>query len=187
MASSIEISKSLDDLNKEGGIPGLSYDEVVKNIIDKQVKSVESKIKEVSDSEEQADAESKEMKKQLEEYYDSPHVKTMINAEINNIKSSFKMATNTIKQLPISISSIVSSALLPSVIAVPAAVPNVPQIAISTKEKVNTISSILNTISVIFSGMLSSSLKIQFEIPDSILAMIGVLAIIKNKLDALPV
>jgi hypothetical protein len=35
--------------------------------------------------------------------------------------------------------------------------------------------------------MLSSSLKIQFEIPDSILAMIGVLAIIKNKLDALPV
>jgi hypothetical protein len=97
------------------------------------------------------------------------------------------MATNTIKQLPISISSIATAALIPSVIAVPAAVPNVPQIAISTKAKVNTISSILNTISVIFSGMLSSALKIQFEIPDSILAMIGVLAIIKDKLDALPV
>jgi hypothetical protein len=181
MATLVQVEEALEELSKGGpSIPGLDIDAVIKNIVDIQVKSLEGKIYEVADTVEQAKEDIEAMRVQLTEYLSTGDAKAAIKAEIDNIKTSAKAATIAIKEIPTSITKMIAENAIPPMITVPPAPPNPINVGLKVLIARSDFKTIIETIGKILSDLLKSALKIKFEVPNSILAMVNILATLKN-------
>lgn len=188
MASIEQLQASLDKLTSDITLPGLDPEAVIKNLIEVQYKQEIDQIKSYIADANKAEAEIKATKERLTEYYKSGQAKIEIKNAINTVKINFKAATDGVKQLPIEIQTMIAANLIPPTIPIPTApgVPNPMSFLLKNKEKLNGFLTILNAIAAWIVNLLSAAVKIAFELPDSVLALIDQLANIKSLIQSIP-
>jgi hypothetical protein len=188
MASIEQLQTALDKLTADISLPGLNPEAVIKNLIEVQYKNELDQIKSYISDAEAAEKEAAAVKERLTSYYNSGQAKIEIKNQINSVKINFKAATDGVKQLPVEIQTMIAANLIPPTIPIPTApgVPNPMSFLLKNKEKLNGFLTILNAIASWIVNLLSSAVKIAFELPDTVLALIDQLANIKSLIQSIP-
>lgn len=178
----VQMQETLQSLLEDGSggssLPGLDFDSIVNNLIEKRY----AFLKELSPSERQKKEE------EIIEYYNTT-ASNEINSNIAKIKKSYSSINNQIITLQESIAGATASNAIPSVITTgsAASVPNPAYALMENKQKVGTLKSLIETTSSSFVELLDSSLKIDFELPDSILTLIETFKTLKQSLSNIPI
>lgn len=167
-----KMRKIMEDLSKGGvSLPGLDPDSIIKNIVKTQYEPLISQFP----TKQEGEAFLKEM-----EDYMLKNGKEEIITEISKIKTSFKQVKDSISQLTIGISSMITS------IALPPSIPGVQNPIFSLNEglsKFNTIKTLLNQANTAVSDMIGSALKLKYPLPQVALSVVGGLATVNNLLN----
>ena len=188
MASIEQLQTSLDKLTSDITLPGLDPEAVIKNLIEVQYKQELDQIKSYISDANKAEEETKAVKERLTSYYNSGQAKIEIKNQINAVKINYKAAVDGVKQLPVEIQTMIAANLIPPTIPMPTApgVPNPASFLLRNKEKLNGFLTVLNSIAAWIVNLLSSAVKIAFELPDSVLALIDQLANLKSLIKSIP-
>lgn len=178
----VQIQETLQSLLEDSGgfsLPGLDFDSIVNNLVEKRHGSF---LNELSPLERQ------NKEKEIIEYYNTT-ASNEINSNIAKIKKSYSLINNQIVTLQESIVGVTASNAIPSVITTgsAASVPNPAYALLENKQKVGTLKSLIETTSSSFVELLDSSLKIDFELPDSILTLIETFKTLKQSLSNIPI
>lgn len=183
MASVDEMRKALNDLvNSDGevSLPGLEFEPVVENIVEKKY----------ADQLQEADkvGERDNVKAQLKKYYETT-MKEEVDNSIQQIKSSFGSVKTMVAQLQEAITSAVASNAIPAVITVGSATstPNPAYTLIENKTKKNTLLTAVKTCETLLISLLTAAICIMFEVPSSVITLIGTLSAVKTAVNAIPV
>ncbi len=183
MATITEMKEAINELiNSEGTIelPGLEYKTIVDNIIEVKFKKQLDNAKIYNDRD--------NVKKELLRYYDE-HVKEEIEQNINIIKSNFAAVKDGLKYVSESVTNAVASNAIPSVITTGAAasVANPVYALLENKSKKTVLLGMLKNIGNFLCNLLSSAVKILFQVPDTVIALINTLTTVKKAVNSIPV
>lgn len=168
-----ELANSSSDIS----LPGLDFNTVVENIV---VKKYSKDLDKLSKEDE------KKEKEKLINYY-----KTTAFNEINSNIIKVKSCTNSLKiqvdNIQTSITNTISTLALPSVVSVPPAAPNPAYAVFDNKQKVAIITSLIASAALIIIDLLDASIKIQYELPDSVFVLIETFKTLKQSLSSIPI
>jgi DNA repair exonuclease SbcCD ATPase subunit len=177
------------------GIPGLSLDPIINNIVDKseEIKTQKEIIEEERDeliergeNAEEAKKTAQEKIKEIVKIYIAA-IKEAILEQIAIIKQAYKKLSDDLKSIPDDIKSIIANILLPPAISVPPAAPN-PIYAVNlAKTAKNNLNSVLNAIIISFTEMLKAANKILFALPESILTLFEQIKTTSQVINTIPV
>lgn len=183
MATINEMKDAVTELINSDGlveIPNLNFDVIVENIVNvKYKKSLDL----VTSKEDKS-----KLKEDLIKYY-TEESREEIEHNINIIKSNFSAAKDGLSYAMEAATTSIMSNSIPSVITTGAAasIPNPAYVLIENKQKKNTLLAILKNIGNFLANLLSASIKILFEVPDTVITMINTLTNIKKVVNAIPV
>ena len=167
------IIKIADDSG--GSIPGLSTDEVLNKLAEKN-EQLKSAIEEATSEEER--------KKILERFKNT--LKSYVDEQIAVIKTSYAEVKEGISLLKETIASTIATTVIPPAIGTPPVAPNPAYALAENKQKINNLVIIITGLVSSFLQMLSAAAKIDFEIPDSVIVLLNALIDIKKLIKKIP-
>lgn len=178
MATTEQLMTALDKLTKpapENKFPGMPSD---KTIIENYIKKKYG-LDKMGLTKEEAKAFVDETYKLVEQE---------VKMHIFTIKASYTGIKDGIKQVQATIKATIAGATQPSVLpnAGGPSVPNPLSIIQEATAKVNQMLAILNGLINQFVSLLSSAIKIQLPVPDSVVALINIIADLKIAIQAIP-
>ena len=157
-------------------IPGLEFDSVVDNLVEKKYSTQLSECT--------TQSERSELKGRLTEYYMNGEGKTAVKMEIASIKSNFVAAKEQLTSVSTAISGTIASNAIPSVIGT--ASPNPASILAENVVKKNQLSAMLNSISACLVNLMRSAVSLYFPLPNSVISLTNTLAETKSALNSIP-
>lgn len=177
MASVQEMKDLLDEINQDSSVPGLDFDSVVDNMVEKQNK--------VQLDACETPAERTAMKTKLVDYQKTIG-SSFVNEQMNTIKSSYTTVKDGVVNLNAAIGTLAVQLATPSVITAPPGSANpIVTMAKQTESKNNLLNACQILLSA-FSKLLQAAVNILFEVPDSIIVLLQTINTIKTTLNALP-
>jgi hypothetical protein len=176
MATTAQLMAALEKLTADGEkFPGLPSEDTI----------IESYIKKKYPEYEQFDTPEKKQKfiKDTKEV-----VRQEVKMQIYVVKSTFANIKAGITQVQASIKATIASAAIPAVLP-NAGGPSLPNPLSTLQEasaKVNQMLAILNNLVNQFVNMLSAAIKIELTVPDAVVALIDIIATLRQAILAIP-
>lgn len=180
MATIDEMTTTMNRLiDSEGSvsIPGLDFSSVVDNLVEKKYADSLSAC--------ETSTERMEMKDRLSKYYTEGEGKLAVQIEIASIKSNFSAAKDQLSFVSEAVVANAASNLLPPMIGT--ASPNPAYIYAENKVKLNQMKAMLKNISACIVNLLKSAIKLMFQLPSSVMAVIDTFATVKSAVESIPV
>ena len=176
MATTAELMAALDKLTADGDqFPGMPS---VKTIIENYIKKKYPEYEQFDTPEER------------QQFIDDTYgvVEQEIKMQIYVIKSTFASIKAGIEQVKATVQATISGAAIPSVLpnAAGPSLPNPLSIVQEATAKVNQMLAILNNLVNQFVGLLGAAIKIELTVPDAVVALIDVIATIRQAILAIP-
>ena len=176
MATTAQLMAALEKLTADGEkFPGMpSVKQIIENYIKKKYPEYE-----------QFDTAA-ERKKFIDDTYKV--VEQEVKMQIYVVKSTYANIKAGIKQVEASIKATIASAAIPAVITTPpaASVPNPLSTLQEASAKVNQMLAILNNLISQFVRLLGAAIKIELTVPDAVVALIDIIATIRQTVLAIP-
>lgn len=181
MATITEMQQALSELiNSEGfDIPGLDKESVLSNYVEIKHKN---ELDEIEDEEER-----EKEKKRLIELYENT-AGNFFDYCIMQIKLKYQAIVEGCEQMVQSISSAISSTVIPSVLTVGTATStaNPAYTALENQQKKNNFKAILKNLSLMMADLLQMAINILFVVPDAVISLIETLTTTKQVIETIP-
>ena len=115
-------------------------------------------------------------------------VEQEVKMHIFTVKSTYAGIVSGIEQVKATVKATIAGAMIPAVITTPPAVsaPNPLSALQEATAKVNQMLAILNGLINQFVSLLSSAIKIELAVPDSVVALIDIIATLRQAILAIP-
>jgi len=179
MATLIQMQSALTSLSGGTSLPGLDFDNIVRNIVE-----TNPEYKTILDT---YDGESRSNQKQkMIDYLSKPSSKAYIDSQISIIEINYSNLTSGLTQMQEGIISATASNAIPPAIATGIA-PNPVYELIENKTKKNMLLTATDGLTLCLSNLIQSALNIYFVLPDEVLNMINILGALKNSIKQIPV
>ena len=176
MATTAQLMAALEKLTADGEkFPGMpSVKTIIENYIKKKYPEYE-----------QFDTAA-ERKKFIDDTYKV--VEQEVKMQIYVVKSTYAGIVSGIEQVKATVKATIAGAAIPSVITTPPAVsaPNPLSALQEASAKVNQMLAILNNLVSQFVRLLAAAIKIELTVPDAVVALIDVIATIRQSILAIP-
>lgn len=179
MATITEMQEAITNLinsDETIEIPGLDFESVIDHLVDERYKDV---LKNASNEEER-----KQLKNNLLNYYRNQG-RMVVDESINTIKSCYSQAKEGLKQVSEAAAQAVASNAIPAVIPIGTA--NPAYALIENANKKATLLSMLKSIGDALVRLLSSAIKIAFQVPDMVMSLVQTLTTTKQVVNSIPV
>ena len=176
MATTAQLMAALEKLTADGDkFPGMPSPKVI----------IENYIKKKYPEYEQFDTAA-ERKKFIDDTYKV--VEQEVKMHIYTVKATYNGIVSGIKQVKATVQATIAGATQPSVLpnAGGPSVPNPLSIIQEATAKVNQMLAILNNLVNQFVSLLGAAMKIELAVPDSVVALIDVIATIRQAILAIP-
>ena len=183
MATITEMQEAITNLinsDETIEIPGLDFESVIDHLVDERYKDI---LKNASNEEER-----KQLKNNLLNYYRNKG-RMVVDESINTIKSCYSQAKEGLKQVSEAAAQAVASNAIPAVITVGTATStaNPAYALIENANKKATLLSMLKSIGDALVRLLSSAIKIAFQVPDMVMSLVQTLTTTKQVVNSIPV
>lgn len=180
MATIAQMQQALSDLiNAEGfDIPGLDKESVLSNYVEVKHQNELDKL----------EGEEREKEKQrLIELYENT-AGNFFDYCIMQIKLKYQAIVEGCEQMLQSISSAISSTIIPSVLTVGSATSsaNPAYTALENQQKKNNFKAILKNLSLMMADLLQMAINILFIVPDAVISLIETLTTTKQVIETIP-